>query len=176
MDTATVFYILGGALVALALVTSFLGLRSEKFPGSSRALGGMLAGAAIIVVATGFFAVLNGEAELEAFEAELAAEEEGGAEEPTTSIDGAEVFVGYGCGQCHSLSDAGTTAQVGPSLDDALQGKKVEFVRTAIIDPNDFVEPGFSADIMPADYEAELSPEELEALVAYLAEVGGADG
>ena len=35
-------------------------------------------------------------------------------------VAGKQVFVGPGgCGACHTLSDAGTTGQVGPNLDDA---------------------------------------------------------
>ena len=33
MDNATLFYICGGVLAGSAVIVSFLGLRSEKFPG-----------------------------------------------------------------------------------------------------------------------------------------------
>lgn len=185
MESATIFYILGGALVVIALVTSFLGVRSESFPGSPRAVGAMLAAVSVVVVATAVFAARNGAEELAHKEAELAAETEEAEsaredveedDEVPVDADGASLFIDEGCGQCHSLSDAGATAQVGPSLDDALQDETEEFVRTAIVDPNDYIEPGFSADVMPGNYGSELSEEELDVLVAYLVEVGGADG
>ena len=37
MSDATIFYIFGGMLAAMAVVTSFVGLRFEKFPGKARA-------------------------------------------------------------------------------------------------------------------------------------------
>lgn len=36
-----------------------------------------------------------------------------------TAADGREIFSEAGCGGCHTLSDAGTTGNVGPNLDDA---------------------------------------------------------
>jgi cytochrome c oxidase subunit 2 len=86
----------------------------------------------------------------------------GGAE-----IDGKTLFTeGNGestaCGQCHTLSDAGTSATTGPDLDDVLPGMTPEQIREAIA-----TGPG----LMPDNYEQVLSPEELDALVKYLDEV-----
>lgn len=196
---ATVFYVLGGMLVLAALVTSFLGLRSDRFPGSPRAVAGMLGVVALVVVATGYFAIRVGDEELElreqefaALEAEQAAEEGGEAPDadepdalpgedsgtlPEAELEaGRTLFADTGCANCHALSDAGASAAVGPSLDSALQGESEDFVRESIIDPDAEIEEGYEAGIMPADYEQQLSPEDLDTLVAYLAEVGGADG
>ena len=79
----TAFYIFGGALAAIAVLTSFAGLRSEKFPGRAAPLV-ILAFTALIGV-TVTYAVLNGqeEAEHRAHELEQAgAEVEHGEEEP----------------------------------------------------------------------------------------------
>ncbi|UJA20135.1 cytochrome c [Thermoleophilia bacterium SCSIO 60948] len=196
---ATVFYILGGVLVAAALITSFIGLRSERFPGSKRGVGLMLGTVAVVVVATGFIAIQVGAEELEKKEAEFAElEAERTAEgepdvpdtgdedelpgEPSSTIDeqtledGRTLFADAGCANCHALSDAGASAAVGPSLDSALQGEDEEFVRVSIVDPNAQVEQGYEPGVMPEDYEQQLSPEDLDTLVAYLTEVGGADG
>lgn len=64
MDYATTFYVLGGVLAVLAVVTSFAGLRFEKFPGRYGPLVVLLF-VAIVVGAT-TFAVLNGQDEQEA--------------------------------------------------------------------------------------------------------------
>src|SRR4051794_18586706 len=40
-----------------------------------------------------------------------------------TAAAGKKVFTAQGCGGCHTLSDAGSTAQVGPELDKVLKGK-----------------------------------------------------
>ena len=212
MDNETLFYVLGGALVVVAIVVSFAGLRFDKFPGSKGLLIGATVGVAVLVVATMTFAWRNAEDEQEHREAELAesvaaneeagntteADEEAGSQAPeeaaeggdttasttaetttsttTSSVDGAQVFTSAGCSGCHTLADAGSSAQTGPDLDAALKGKDEAFIRTSIIDPNKFVEEGFQPDIMPQGYADQLSPEELDALVSYLAQVTSGQG
>lgn len=88
----------------------------------------------------------------------------GGGEGP----DGASLFQSAGCSGCHTLSDAGATAEVGPNLDNVLRGKGEDFVRTSIVDPNAEIEEGYQPNVMPQDYEKRLSDEELDALVSYL--------
>jgi cytochrome c oxidase subunit 2 len=80
---------------------------------------------------------------------------------------GKKVFAANGCGGCHTLADAGTTAQTGPELDKVLKGKDEGFIRTSIEDPSAEIAPGYQ-DIMPKTYGGSLSPEELSALVTYL--------
>jgi cytochrome c oxidase subunit 2 len=91
---------------------------------------------------------------------------------------GRQLFTDTGCNACHTLADAGSTATVGPELDDlaaqaAKYGKQegqtpAEYVKAAIEDPNAFVVPGFQKDLMPADYKSQLSPAEIDTLVEYL--------
>jgi plastocyanin len=71
MDYSTVFYILGSILAVSAVVTSFIGLRLEKFPGRAAPVV-FLCFAALVGGAT-TFAVLNGQDEQEARATELAA-------------------------------------------------------------------------------------------------------
>jgi plastocyanin len=59
----TAFYVFGAALAAIAVITSFVGLRSEKFPGRATPLV-ILAFVALIGVTT-TYAVLNGQEEAE---------------------------------------------------------------------------------------------------------------
>ena len=194
----TLFFVLGLALVAIALVASFVGLRSEKFPESRGLLVAGTLAVAAVVVGTMTFAWLNAEDEQEHREAELAeaveaneeegdtveADEEAGsgaaeaeetttAEETTASVDGAQVFATAGCTGCHTLADAGSTGTTGPDLDGALEGQSESFIRESIIDPNAEVADNFPPDVMPQGYGDDLSPEELDALVAYLAEATG---
>lgn len=91
---------------------------------------------------------------------------------------GRKLFTDTGCHACHTLADAGSTATVGPELDDlAAQATKyakregqtpAEYVRASIEDPNAFVVPGFQKDLMPGDYKSQLSPAEIDTLVEYL--------
>jgi len=85
---------------------------------------------------------------------------------------GGQVFAANGCGNCHTLAAAGDEAlgMVGPNLDEALVDKDTEFIETSIVDPSAFVEEGFADLIMPQDYEEQISPKDLDGLVAFLAQ------
>jgi cytochrome c oxidase subunit II len=109
-----------------------------------------------------------------------AAQATGGA-----AADGKQVFLKYGCNACHTLTDAGAAGQVGPSLNgigakaaDAVKqphyhGKAkdaVGFINESIVEPNAYVEPGYQPNVMPQDFGKQMSDQELNALVQYLAE------
>ena len=85
------------------------------------------------------------------------------------SVQGKELFTQQ-CGSCHALADAETQGQVGPDLDNALQGKDEEFIRTSIVDPNAQIAQGYQPDVMPQDYEQTLPGPQLDGLVEYLVE------
>jgi mono/diheme cytochrome c family protein len=89
---------------------------------------------------------------------------EGGGGNPQA---GRQVFAAQGCGSCHAFSAAGANATVGPNLDESLQGDDAANVRESIVDPAAEVEEGYQP-IMPTNYEQELSPDELDNLVAFL--------
>jgi mono/diheme cytochrome c family protein len=75
---------------------------------------------------------------------------------------GKQVFASAGCGSCHALADAGASGQVGPSLDEARpdRGLVAEIVTNG-------------RGAMPA-YEGDLSPEQIDAVAAYVSTVAGA--
>jgi cytochrome c oxidase subunit II len=75
------------------------------------------------------------------------------------------------CSSCHTLSDAGATATIGPNLDKVLKGKDAKFIQQSIEDPGAFVEKGFQDGIMPTNYKDTLQPEEIKALTDYLVKV-----
>jgi cytochrome c551/c552 len=203
----TLFFVFGIALTLLALITSAIGLRAERFPATK----GILAlGIAIFVVAVGAtatFAWLNAEDEQEHLEAERAAGElptpaevvqaeatgeaaEGGggeqppAEQPPGEQPGGEpspaeqpsaaeaeqLFVDQGCASCHSLQAVpAATGEVGPNLDEALRGESAAFIETSIIDPTAEVARGYDP-VMPGNFQQEMSPEQIDALVDFLAQ------
>lgn len=188
----TLFYVLGIALVVLALVTAFLGLRFEKFPPSRALLIGGVALFAALVIGTTTFAWRNAVDEQDQREEELAAdvsanqqagnvgeaeEEAGGAGAPTTTTgapaeaaleQGAQVFSSAGCSGCHTLAAAGSSGTTGPDLDGALKGQSPKFIETSIVDPNQSIAKGYPPDVMPQNFGDTLSPEDLDALVQYL--------
>jgi cytochrome c oxidase subunit II len=98
-------------------------------------------------------------------------EEEGGG---GAAPDGKTIFTtgaSPACGSCHTLSDAGSDATIGPDLDKALKGKDAAFIQESIENPGAEVEKGFEDGIMPTNYGDTLKPEEIKALTDYLVEV-----
>lgn len=111
-------------------------------------------------------------AEFEAWVREQVAAVSGGGD-----AAGQAVFAENGCGSCHTFAPAGAKATVGPDLDElpALAEKAgqplEDFVRSSIVAPDDYVEPGFGPGIMPKTF-GQLPKDQLDALVQYLAGAG----
>jgi cytochrome c oxidase subunit II len=91
----------------------------------------------------------------------------GGGDQP---VDGKTLFTQTepSCGSCHTLADAGTSATIGPNLDETLRGKDADYVRQSIVDPSAEIASGFQDGIMPPNYDETLDPREIDALVDYL--------
>ena len=84
---------------------------------------------------------------------------------------GAQVFsetAQPACGSCHTYGPAGTQAEVGPNLDEALAGDSPEQVYESIVNPDGEITEGFAPGIMPGDYGETLSEDQLVDLVAFL--------
>jgi mono/diheme cytochrome c family protein len=86
---------------------------------------------------------------------------------------GKALFASNGCASCHTYGPAGATGKVGPDLDklkeyaqQANQGAEPDFVKTSIVDPNAYVQPGFPKGTMPAF--SSLNAQQLADLVAFL--------
>jgi len=73
---------------------------------------------------------------------------------------GRAVYARLGCGSCHRLAAAGSTATFGPSLDERLQHHDAASLRKTILDPPE--------SIMPEDFGSRTTEAELDALVAFL--------
>jgi mono/diheme cytochrome c family protein len=81
---------------------------------------------------------------------------------------GKEVFTAQGCGSCHTFKAAGSTATVGPNLDEVLKGKSPDFVHESIVNPNAEIAKGYAPNVMPQTYGSDLSAKQLADLVAFL--------
>ena len=92
----------------------------------------------------------------------------GGGAPTGDAAAGKTVFMSQGCGSCHTLSEAAATGTVGPNLDEVLKGKPADFVRESIIDPNKEIASGFAPNIMPSTYGQQLTPTQIDDLVALL--------
>ena len=87
---------------------------------------------------------------------------------------GRQVYHQMNCGSCHDPDLLGR--RVGPPLDHIgtvaatrrLGMSAEDYIRQSILDPGAFVVPGYP-DVMPRDLGRDLSPTDLDALVAYLA-------
>jgi cytochrome c oxidase subunit 2 len=93
---------------------------------------------------------------------------------PPSAAAGLTVFNQSGCSSCHTLTAAKATGQIGPDLDKlaayAQQAKQPlpDFVRTSIVDPGAYVQPGYKNGIMPPNFGTSLTKTQLDALVAFL--------
>jgi mono/diheme cytochrome c family protein len=83
---------------------------------------------------------------------------------------GKEVFAAASpsCGSCHTFKPAGSTAEVGPDLDEALQGQDAQQVFESIVNPDAQITEGFQPGLMPKDYGQKLDEKQLADLVAFL--------
>ncbi len=86
---------------------------------------------------------------------------------------GKKLFVSNACGGCHAFTPAGTSANVGPKLDDveqdakkANQGTVDEYVHTSIVNPEAYTVPGFQKGVMPS--YSQLSEKQVADLVAFI--------
>jgi mono/diheme cytochrome c family protein len=71
------------------------------------------------------------------------------------------------CSTCHTFKAAGSTAQVGPDLDQSLQGKDPQFILESITNPSAEIATGYT-DLMPKEYRTQLDDKQLADLVAFL--------
>jgi mono/diheme cytochrome c family protein len=89
---------------------------------------------------------------------------------------GKKLFLGSaGCGGCHTYTPAGSTAKVGPDLDNlaadakkANHGTVAEYAHESILNPNAYIAPGFSSPSAMPSYSGQLSEQQVADLVAFL--------
>jgi cytochrome c oxidase subunit 2 len=88
-----------------------------------------------------------------------------------TAASGKQIFASAGCGNCHTLAEAGSSGTVGPNLDQGLKGKSAAFIHQSIVDPNAQITNGYSRGIMPGNFKQTIPPAQLDTLVKYLSDV-----
>ena len=81
---------------------------------------------------------------------------------------GAQVFANNGCGGCHTLQAANAGGTVGPDLDKVLAGQSAAEIQQSIIDPNAKVTPGYPQNVMPANFQQAIPPDQLNQLIQFL--------
>ena len=70
-----------------------------------------------------------------------------------------------GCVACHTTNGVNMT---GPSWKGLNGTRTAEYIRQSIVDPNADIVAGFTADVMPQTFADTLSPDDIDALVAYI--------
>jgi cytochrome c5 len=193
----TLFYIAGGALIVVALILSFAGMRSDRFPSEKLLIPGIALVALLVgVTAVGAVELAKHEQEHRLGEANAAADvkesaqtetdQQAGAAPETTpqgqggggnaagasgaASEGGKLFVSAGCGSCHSLSELGSdaTGTIGPNLDTALVNRDAEFIEESIVDPSAYVAKGYPDGTMPSNFSDQLSQDQISAIVDFL--------
>ena len=91
------------------------------------------------------------------------------ANDPAGTGDGEVLMTRYGCGACHKFG--AQFGVIGPDLGSIGAVRDAEFLRRSILDPNAEIAEGYAANLMPPIYAAQLSSEELDVIVGYLAEL-----
>jgi cytochrome c oxidase subunit 2 len=93
----------------------------------------------------------------------------------TAASPGLAAFQQFGCSSCHTLQVAGATGTIGPDLGklkqyaaQAHRGSLTAFIRESIVDPGAYIQPGYQ-NVMPATFKQQIPPNQLDALVQYLA-------
>ena len=84
--------------------------------------------------------------------------------------DGVTVWIQQGCGSCHTFEPAGSSAPIGPDLQQTLRGKSRDYVMESIVLPNAKAAAGYTTGGMPEEYAQRIGPQGLDALVEFLME------
>lgn len=90
-----------------------------------------------------------------------------------------ELFAAMACVGCHDLSQEQTETNRGPiapylgnlyqTAGDKVAGQDAAtYVHNSIVNPNEFVNPGYVAGIMPQNFSEQMSEEEIQGLVNWL--------
>ena len=78
--------------------------------------------------------------------------------------NGKKLFAANGCGSCHTLSDAGTSGDIGPNLDDAKPDLQLAIDRVTN-----------GKGVMPP-FKGELSEQEIVDVATYVVQATGGSG
>jgi mono/diheme cytochrome c family protein len=177
----TAILVVAGVFIVFALCSSFVFSRlNPNYPGKRIAL---FIGGCVLLTAAMLGSIIWLASEPP--EAGAKVEERSSALPPTTSTEtappaassgnaaaGKALFASQGCNACHTFKPAGSTAQVGPDLDNlasdaktANRGSVEEYATQSIEDPGAYVVPKYPNGVMP---QFQLSKKQVADLVAFL--------
>jgi mono/diheme cytochrome c family protein len=162
--------VVGAVFILFALASALLIPRwKPEFPGRARGLFILVTLLLFVGMMTAVFVFGKESEESEAQEPEpTAAATTGTTAAQGNPSAGKAVFASAGCSSCHTFKPAGSNGKVGPDLDTVLQGKDAEFIRVSIVDPNAEIAKGYQPNVMPQNFEQQLTANQLNDLVAFL--------
>lgn len=100
----------------------------------------------------------------------LGSNEKSEENQPVVYSSAEEIIAALACGACHKIADQ--QGMVGPDLTAIGAARDLEYLRRAILDPDADVAQGSIAGVMPATYGDQLSANDLEMLLDYMAASG----
>jgi mono/diheme cytochrome c family protein len=178
----TAIVVVAAVFIVFALCSSFVFTRmNANYPGKRIALF-IVVCVLLTAAMLGSVIAFAGEPKEKAAEKEnaAAASHPRGAARPSAPASqgnadaGQALFTSQGCSACHTFKPAGSTAQVGPDLDNlasdaqkANRGSLEQYAKESIVDPGAYVVPGYSNGVMPANF-ASLGDQKIADLVAFL--------
>jgi len=86
---------------------------------------------------------------------------------PQGEVSGEALMTRHGCGACHRYGSQ--VGAIGPDLSDIGATRDRDFLRRSVLEPNTDISEGYMPNLMPPIYADQLSPEELDLIVDYLA-------
>jgi cytochrome c oxidase subunit 2 len=86
---------------------------------------------------------------------------------PVAGGGGEALMTRHGCGACHKFGTQ--VGAIGPDLSAIGAIRDSDFLRRSIVDPNADISEGYTPNLMPPIYAAQLNTEELGLIVDYLA-------
>ena len=86
---------------------------------------------------------------------------------PQGEVSGEALMTRHGCVACHKYGSQ--VGAIGPDLSDIGATRDRDFLRRSVLEPNTDISEGYMPNLMPPIYADQLSPEELDLIVNYLA-------
>lgn len=86
---------------------------------------------------------------------------------------GRDLFEAEGCDRCHAVAAIGADGKLGPRLDTL--DEDLEDNLESIAEPREDIADGYSASLMPDDFDERLSDAELRALAAFVTTASGGE-
>jgi mono/diheme cytochrome c family protein len=90
-----------------------------------------------------------------------------------TVARGRRLFADQGCDRCHAIAAVGAGGMLGPRLDTL--DEDADDIAESIVQPRDETVDGYPEKLMPTDFAARMSDDDIAALAAFVAAASGGE-